>query len=427
MAEPDRIAVILFVDICDSTPLFENRGDEAALGAISGTLDLLENLVRHHGGEVVRAKGDDLLCVFEVPVAALDAALEMMQQVAGDGLAVRIGMHHGPLIEARGDIFGDAVNVAARMLDLAKPGETLATEAVVQHLDETNRERLTPLGRQSLKGKEEPVRIYSLIHDDGASTQFVHSNTVTELSRRRHERTLVILEYRTQRRVLRPGDADLRLGRSPRSDLIINETAVSREHATIRVAPGRVTFTDHSSTGSWMGSAGAEDVTAIRRESVQLDGDGVLFLGYPPDDGDDAPCVGFSVQGVSGAVLPLEATAAPAGTPQARREPRFPVDDLGVFVFKGQGSTGLRAQVTNISYKGAMLVSRHRLGEPQERMQVALNDSGATVNCELRFVGAADDDDAGRFAHGVMFSGVDTTAREAIEAVLRAQGQTADA
>ena len=118
---------MLFADICDSTPLYETSGDAPALAAIAKRLDELAQHAISYGGEVVRSKGDDVLCTFTEPSGALHAAARMLESPSSDVLPIRVGIHFGDVIAAREDIFGDAVNVAARMLSLAKPGELVTS------------------------------------------------------------------------------------------------------------------------------------------------------------------------------------------------------------------------------------------------------------------------------------------------------------
>jgi len=291
---------ILFADICDSTPLYENSGDAAAFQVIARCLDDLARLAAHHGGDVIRSKGDDLLCTFARPTAALDAAASMIARQDPALAPIHVGIHHGTVLRARRDIYGDAVNVAARMLALAKPGEIVASRDVVDSLPETERMRLVSIGRRALKGKQEPVEVYSMVLDEGDATQIAWP-VGTRGSPAPPETVMPVLalDLRYAGRVVtvREGERCV-LGRADRSDLVVPERCVSREHAVVELRAGRATVTDKSSTGSWI-LDGEGGYTTLRREAATLPGSGILRLGCHPRDSRPAPEVRFSLRAIA--------------------------------------------------------------------------------------------------------------------------------
>src|SRR5262249_22733469 len=110
---------LLLADITGSTPLYEEVGDAAALGQIGESLERLRSIVTEEGGTFLRSKGDDVLCLFADPCSALRAARRMLSQQSTGSLAIHAGVHFGPVIHAHDDIFGDAVNLTARLAAIA--------------------------------------------------------------------------------------------------------------------------------------------------------------------------------------------------------------------------------------------------------------------------------------------------------------------
>jgi hypothetical protein len=292
-------ACILFADICDSTPLYEQSGDAVALQVIARCLDGLARLAARHGGDVIRSKGDDLLCTFEQPAHALDAAASMILEQDPDLPPIHVGIHFGTVLHARSDIYGDAVNVAARMLALAKPGEVVASREVVDALPDTERHRLTLIGTRPLKGRQEPVEVYSMVLDEGDVTHIVWPagargapappDTVMPV-------LVLELEYDGQVVTVRDGERCL-VGRAPRCDLVVAERCVSREHAVVEVHAGRATLTDKSSTGSWILDRDGGHTT-LRRDTGALPGRGAIRLGRHPRDAQPAPEIRFALRAV---------------------------------------------------------------------------------------------------------------------------------
>ena len=172
MSEAEQTLAILFADICGSTALFETTGNLAAIEIVGSCLDQLASVASEEGGRVVRSKGDDVLCTFVTAGAAFEAAIRMTHLDFRNDLEIHVGVHLGPLISARGDVFGDAVNVAARILKLANPGEILLSEDVRTQLAPSDQQKLRLLDRRSLKGKPDPIKIYTVAEVDSEATQF---------------------------------------------------------------------------------------------------------------------------------------------------------------------------------------------------------------------------------------------------------------
>src|ERR1035437_9098433 len=120
-----RQVTVLFADVSGSTKLYESEGDEAAMEAIARCVDQLRQTVESSGGRVVKTIGDEVMAVFPTPDAAAIAASNMqyaidaLPPVGATKLGVRIGFHCGPVIQSDNDIFGDTVNLAARLVEQA--------------------------------------------------------------------------------------------------------------------------------------------------------------------------------------------------------------------------------------------------------------------------------------------------------------------
>jgi class 3 adenylate cyclase len=288
---------ILFADICDSMPLYEKSGDASAVSVIARCLDALAELATQQGGTVIRSKGDDLLCIFQVPARALDAAAAMVDLHHSGSPQIHVGIHFGPAIRARQDIYGDAVNVAARMLSIAKPGEIVASKDLVDALPDEERHRLALLGKQALKGKQEPIEVYSMVLDEGDNTQMAwsHGGQADAASPETFAQSLALeLEYQGCIVTVHDGERCM-IGRADRCDLVVPAPSVSREHASIHVRAGRVTLTDQSSTGTWV-LDGDGGYTTLRRETSTLGGTGRIRLGRHPRDPHPAEEIDFRLQ-----------------------------------------------------------------------------------------------------------------------------------
>jgi len=162
---PSGTAVILFADIVDSTALTERLGD-VAFRAKARDLDTsLRAIMRDNAGTPIEGKllGDGVLAVFTSARQAIEAALASGK--AGDevGLPLHLGLHAGDVIREEGNVYGGAVNIAARISGLSAPGEVLVSD-IVRGLARTSvGVQFEDRGEQSLKGVGEPVRVWAVV------------------------------------------------------------------------------------------------------------------------------------------------------------------------------------------------------------------------------------------------------------------------
>ena len=123
------LAAVMFTDLAASTERAAEAGDTRWTRTLDAHDDAVRKAVRRHGGRVVKTTGDGVLATFPSASGAMHAGMQIRAALAANGLAVRIGVHVGD-VERRGDdVAGVAVHVAARVTNLAQPGELLVSES----------------------------------------------------------------------------------------------------------------------------------------------------------------------------------------------------------------------------------------------------------------------------------------------------------
>ena len=159
---PDRIlSTVVFTDLVSSTTQASAMGD-ARWGELLTTHDRLarEN-VGHFNGRIVKMTGDGLLATFDGPARAVKCAIRLKNELARSGLGSRAGVHTGEIeIRDGGDVGGVAVHIAARLVDLAEPGEVLASRTV-KDLSVGAEIDFEDRGVHTLKGLAEPWRLFA--------------------------------------------------------------------------------------------------------------------------------------------------------------------------------------------------------------------------------------------------------------------------
>jgi class 3 adenylate cyclase len=159
------LTVIMFADIVDSTALTERLGD-AAFREKARDLDAaLRAIIRDNGGTPIEGKllGDGVLATFSSASQAISAALACGKAGEDGGLPLHLGLHAGDVIREDNNVFGGAVNVAARISGLSVPGEVLVSDTVRSLARTSAGVSFEDRGEQELKGVGEAVRVWAVV------------------------------------------------------------------------------------------------------------------------------------------------------------------------------------------------------------------------------------------------------------------------
>lgn len=166
---------IVFTDIVGSTAHLEKVGDDAAMETLREHNRIVRRVLEGHRGRVVKNTGDGFMLVFDSPSDAVRFTIELQQGLAAfsaespeRAIRVRIGINAGEPVSEDGDLYGLAVNVAARLCDMAGTGEVLASAAVVG-LTMGKGFSFFDAGAMELKGLSAPVLAYRLELETGES------------------------------------------------------------------------------------------------------------------------------------------------------------------------------------------------------------------------------------------------------------------
>jgi class 3 adenylate cyclase len=286
MPDTTESIAILFVDICDSTELYDLRGDDDARRLIDGCLTGLTGHVAAQGGTVIKTMGDGLMSTFPTADAALMAATAMQNSETDRTVSFRAGFHVGPVIRVRRDIFGDAVNVAARIASLAKAGEILFTGEAKEQLSPALRAGSSFLDRTTVKGKREPVDIFGLavLEGEGTLLSRAQPSSGTEGCR-------LALSYRDREVGIDEQSGRFSIGRDAGCDLVVGGDYASRQHAVVEFKRGKFYLVDQSTNGTYV-LFHEHDPVFLKREMLQLLGKGSISLGRDPGQ-DQADMIRF--------------------------------------------------------------------------------------------------------------------------------------
>ncbi len=271
---------VLFADVSGSTKLYETVGDAAAHAAIDLCVKLFANITEQHGGRVIKTIGDEVMSLFAEAAQGGRAAVDIQLGMAGMApvekvrLGVRIGLHYGPVVERDGDVFGDTVNLSARLTEMASRGQIITSLETVEQLDDLRKLDCRKLYAIPVKGKEKDVQICEILWTD------TDDATTLAAPRTRVARAAGSLRvmYRGRTVVLPQERKTLSLGRDATADLVIAERMASRMHCEIEQRQDKFFLADRSANGTYLTLDGADEIV-LRREESMLRGHGFITLG----------------------------------------------------------------------------------------------------------------------------------------------------
>lgn len=285
MSAPQNEVTVLFADIVGSTRLYEILGDEVAEELISKTLKQLSTIIVECEGVIIKTIGDEVMSRFDQADNAVTAARKMHEFLADNTapsrefqMAIRIGAHQGRIIENDGDIFGDTVNISARVAALARSGKTMITGYTHDQLPETTRDRCQHIMQTTVKGKEQPIDVYDVVWEQTDELTRIVGNSVVSVIA-----NILTIQYQDSViKLAANAKTSATVGRGKDCDLIIASPQASRQHCRIECNRGKFILVDNSANGSYVNHNQIE--LFFHQESVPLIGEGSISLGEPAKD-----------------------------------------------------------------------------------------------------------------------------------------------
>jgi class 3 adenylate cyclase len=280
--------VILFADVCESTMLYERVGNLLARDAISQCLSIMEQCTERQGGQVIKTIGDEVMATFASPNAAADAASEMHEFISnrlvieGRPITIRAGFYFGSVLVDDGDVYGDAVNTAARIAAEAKSRQILTAATTVARMSQAWQNSTRPVARANLRGKRSEIDMVEVIWRREDLTRI--SDTGWGLQQAAPSSLCLVLGDGDREIKVGEQRPIVAIGRADDNDLVIKHNLSSRLHARIEYSKGHFLLVDRSINGTYvLGDDGEERF--VRRDSRLIHGAGVMGFGRTPRAG----------------------------------------------------------------------------------------------------------------------------------------------
>ena len=280
---------ILFADVVGSTKLYELLGDLRARDMVGICIDVMRAATEQNRGTVIKTMGDEVMATFPTADDALNAAALMQKQIAlhpalkvdEQTVAIRIGCNFGPVVLENRDIFGSAVHTANRMTSQAKAGQIITTATMVEQLSSDWRASVRQIDVATLKGRSSEVALFEVLWQPEEVTSMVPAIAVTARERANKTQRLR-LRYQGQEVLVEGARANITMGRAEENDLVIKGNLISRLHARVEFNRNKFILIDQSTNGTFVIGKDGEEAF-VRRDSMQIRGEGLIGLGKAPD------------------------------------------------------------------------------------------------------------------------------------------------
>jgi adenylate cyclase len=280
---------ILFADVVGSTRLYDLMGDARARDMVAICIEVMRSATEQRQGTVIKTMGDEVMATFPTADAALNAAAQMQQQISthaqlkvdGQPVAIRVGCHFGPVMLENRDVFGAAVHTANRMTSQAKAGQIITTAATVEKLSPEWRAACRQIDVATLKGQGNEVALFEVLWQTEDVTSMVpgiatdvRTPRTMRLRLRCDDREMLVDEHHSS----------ITIGRAEDNDVVVKGNLISRLHARIEINRNKFVLIDQSTNGTFVQSADGEE-SFVRRDSLQIRGQGMIGLGRLPEHG----------------------------------------------------------------------------------------------------------------------------------------------
>ncbi|HEX2332974.1 MAG TPA: adenylate/guanylate cyclase domain-containing protein [Burkholderiales bacterium] len=288
--EPGRDTAVIFAELIGAAELYAHAKDAAAAHeAIAACAEKLAQAAVVTRARVVKRIGGRLLLLADsadsaarTAVALQVAAGEFPAAVNGTKLGLGVGFHFGPVIQNEIDVFGDTVNLAARLVEQAARGQILLDADTAEGVDSLYRRSIRRLYSVQLKGVPEEISLCEIVWRADEPATFYPFDAASEPSRAKLK-----LMYRGNKLVLRRIVEAVTIGRDPGCKVVIEDEHASRHHCTIQRRYNHFVLADKSTNGTFVQVEGEEEIM-LQRDEMTLRKKGWISFGQPRSSGGES-------------------------------------------------------------------------------------------------------------------------------------------
>jgi len=283
MGRTQQNFAVMFADVVGSTRLYERLGDSIASQMIADAINIASNIIHKYHGTIVKTIGDEVMCRFVDANQALRCACEINETMEkqpvrnGVGLFFSIGIHWGTaILEDDGDIFGDVVNLAAKIATVAKSRQIIITGTTQRCLTSKDlQSKCHEVEPIHVKGRSDIVPIFEVMWepDELQCMPTIVGHSLDLISNK-----ALNIYYQHRKQTLKPGSPAYSFGRGAQCDQLIASHLASRVHARIENRQGIFFLIDESTNGTYV-KINTKSPVFLRHQEIALQDNGVVSFG----------------------------------------------------------------------------------------------------------------------------------------------------
>ncbi|MBL8398630.1 MAG: adenylate/guanylate cyclase domain-containing protein [Candidatus Accumulibacter sp.] len=278
MNDDEKNLSVMVAAVSGSSRLFDKLTGAEALYAVDRCQKRMIRGIDGFRGRIVRTTNDEIIAAFEHPDDACQAAMAMQRRiadlppVAGIKLAVRAGVHHGPVIDDQDDLTGHCVGVAEALSGLAIAGQVLIGGEARELLSPALKSATHGLDKVWLQSISAEQSVYELIWSESRHAAL---SSASEAATQKTKQPQLLVRYGQQSAVLDQNKSTVIIGRDQTCDITVLDRRVSRQHARIDRVSGYFVLSDLSTNGTFVTLKG-ENELLLKREEFILRGSGII-------------------------------------------------------------------------------------------------------------------------------------------------------
>jgi adenylate cyclase len=280
--EPSRETTVVFAAVIGRGDLYAQAGDKGGHEAMERCALRLGQAAAGCSARLANSKEDKMMVLAATPDIAADAAsamhlaIEKLPKTAGVKLGLGVGFHFGPVIQKEDGVFGDTVNLAARLCESAGNGQIILSEWTAKLLSPLYRGWLRNLDTAKIKGRTDEVGLCELVWRADENATAIIRARVEE----RPEFSVLSLTYRGKTVTRRREKEMITIGRGEDCGLVVQDDEASRHHCTIERRKDKWVLVDVSTNGTYVSIDGDKEIE-LDREELVLARKGWITLGEP--------------------------------------------------------------------------------------------------------------------------------------------------
>ncbi|MDH4450343.1 MAG: adenylate/guanylate cyclase domain-containing protein [Rhodoferax sp.] len=300
-------STVVFTDLHGSTAVFGALGNALATETVTGITSWITQVAKAFGCHFVKTLGDGVMVAFHDRHQALGFVVDVQRGHEHNEhgwtdevpIPIRIGIAAGEVEAHRGDYFGDAVNVAARLCDLCGPNQIWASDTVMDPVHPWDHVKTRALGAIDIRGRPHPCNVLQIEWREEEPSELLTMQGASPEDADPTRDALgkeIRLEYDGHHTVFRSYELPVHIGRIKSAQFVVPDARVSRSHAQLIWRNGGVILADLSTYGTWVRFA--DDPTShilLRRDECILHGRGWLALGASFAE-PTMPCIQFAIR-----------------------------------------------------------------------------------------------------------------------------------